>query len=372
MGPAARLLLLALCLLLPSVAGAAQDCTAPEPVCAAAGRVYRVSSFDPEASALLIAPGRLVTNRHVVADNANAEVILPDGRRLAARVVPSSYPGDLILLAVDGLDDAAPLPRAEATMQTEIRVAGADIGRQAVRVYAPGRLLTPKAGTPRARLHHDAESFPGNSGGALLDAEGNLVGIAASGGEGRNEAIPAAELDALEQASGPDHAEAHARISQAYVGCIEALDRTRGGSLRPELARTLLDACPESGNRQLIDLAGQAFGRAGGLEQSIALFERALEIDPHAVNARVGMAVSLHIAQRFEQEVEHLRWLMAGPLPADPLVLRYAVQAGKWGGAPDLAEEALARMEQHHPQLAPPARRFFETGPERPRGGPPK
>lgn len=371
MGPARRLLLLALCFLPPSAAGAAQDCTAPEAVCAAAGRVYRVSSFDPEASALLIAPGRLVTNRHVVADNANAEVILPDGRRLAARVVPSSYPGDLILLTVDGLDGAAPLPRAEATMQTEIRVAGADIGRQAVRVYAPGRLLTPKAGTPRARLHHDAESFPGNSGGALLDAEGRLVGIATSGGEGRNEALPAAQLDTLEAASGPDHAEAHARISQAYAACIEALDQTRGG-LRPELARALIEACPESGNRQLIDLAGQTFGRAGALEQSIALFERSLEIDPHAVNARVGMAVSLHIAQRFEEEVEHLRWLMDGPLPADPLVLRYAVQAGKWGGAPDLAEQALTRLERHHPQLAPPARRFFETGPDRPRGGPPK
>ena len=80
-------------------------CAAPEPVCAALGAVFAVSSFDPLASAVRVGPEFLVTNRHVVADETRAEVRLADGRRLVAEVVPTGYAGDLALLHVSGLGD---------------------------------------------------------------------------------------------------------------------------------------------------------------------------------------------------------------------------------------------------------------------------
>ena len=49
-------------------------CDAPAAVCAARGAVYAVSSFDPLASAVLVAPDLLVTNRHVVADQTRVVV----------------------------------------------------------------------------------------------------------------------------------------------------------------------------------------------------------------------------------------------------------------------------------------------------------
>lgn len=370
MARAASLLLLAICLAAPTAATAATVCDAPKPVCAAASRVYRVAAFDPESSAVLVGPHRLVTNRHVIGDHDTATVTLPDGSTLAAKVIPSSYPGDLVLLQVDGLTGDAPLKWAEADEDTKLWVAGVDIGRGSVRVYSPGHLLVEIADTPRARLQHDAESFPGNSGGALLDAEGHLVGIVTSGGDGHNEAIPASELAELEDASGPDHAQDQARISRDYMTCIDALDQARGRALPPAAGDAIATACPASGNRQLIDLAGQAFGRAGEMDRSVKMFERSLTLDPHAINSRLGMVVTLHIAQRFDQEIPHLRWLMK-VLPADPQVLRFAVQAGKWGGDPALAEDALAALEKYHPQLAKPAKRFYETGPAKPRGRPP-
>ncbi|MBI2586787.1 MAG: hypothetical protein HYW28_13090, partial [Rhodospirillales bacterium] len=63
-------------------AAADAPCAAPRPVCDAAASVFAIASFDPLASAVLIEPGLLVTNRHAVADNARAEVMLPNGKKL--------------------------------------------------------------------------------------------------------------------------------------------------------------------------------------------------------------------------------------------------------------------------------------------------
>ncbi|MEX0693108.1 MAG: serine protease, partial [Rhodospirillales bacterium] len=198
---------LSVLLLVPASRAGADRCDAPAPVCAAAKNVVMISSFEPVGSAVILEKGLLVTNRHMVADNPVVDVVLADGSKLKARVAPSDYPGDLVELLAPDID-AAPLPRNEKiSPDTTLYVIGFDVGRGAVRVYAPGHLIAPKADTPLARLHHDARSLPGNSGGALVDATGALVGIIASGGEGRNEAIPVDALPRLHASSGPDKIE---------------------------------------------------------------------------------------------------------------------------------------------------------------------
>ncbi len=97
-------LAVAMCLaLVPWPARAQQTCPAPEPVCAARAVVFAISSpFDPLASAVLVAPGVLVTNRHVVADETHVEVAAEDGA-VTGEVVPTRYAGDLVLVRVPGL-----------------------------------------------------------------------------------------------------------------------------------------------------------------------------------------------------------------------------------------------------------------------------
>ena len=189
----------------PSVMVAAEaGCAAPAPVCAARAAVFAVSAFDPMASAVRVAPDLLVTNRHVVADDPRAEVHLPDGGRLSAEVVPSSYPGDLALLRVEGLPSGPILPIVPLDPQARLHSVAAERGR--IRAYGEGRvILAPAPAKPLARLHHSAYSQPGNSGGALVDAAGRLVAIVTSGGEGRNEAIPAREIARLRAMSGAGH-----------------------------------------------------------------------------------------------------------------------------------------------------------------------
>jgi len=133
------------------IPGARAACDAPEPVCAAADRVFRIAAYDPHASAVVVGDDLLVTNRHVVADNTAAEVILPDGRTVTAAVIPTDYAGDLILLRAPGLDGPPPLPVGPAESETDLYAIGSDIGRGSVRVYAPGRLIWPLVeNAPRA------------------------------------------------------------------------------------------------------------------------------------------------------------------------------------------------------------------------------
>ena len=338
-------------------------CAAPAPVCAARAAVFAVSSFDPLASAVRVGPEFLVTNRHVVADETRVEVRLADGRRLAAEVVPTGYAGDLALLRVAGLGDGPVLQPGAAPAAGDLYVVGVDIETRRVRATAPGRpLLAPAAGKPLARLYHSAPSRPGHSGGALLDRQGRLVGIVASGGEGNNEAIPAAGVVALLAARGPAYAEAARVRGAATRVCSDALDRAArtGSRLNEALAKALERACAASGNRQFLDLAGQALGRSARHARAIVLFERALEEDPNAINARIGLVVTLQLARRYGAAVPHLAWLL-GVKPDNLQVLRMATLSGKWGEAPELAARALALIETHHPPMAPGARKFLDS-----------
>ena len=344
-------------------------CQAPEPVCAARGRVFRIASFDPVASAVLIGPGLLVTNRHVVADLPWADVFPPGGPVMRAQVVATDYPGDLVLLRAEGLNGGPALEMAPADAGAEVYAVGVDVGRERVRVYAPGRIILPPAkGKPLARLHHSAQSQPGNSGGALVDGAGRLVGIVTSGGEGRHEAIGATQLAVLRARSGPRYADASRALGVHYRKCIEALEQARRGPAEAALGDAIAESCVASGNRQLFDLAGQFFGRARRVDDSVAMFERALEQDPNAINSRLGLAVMLDFSRRYGAAVPHLAWLL-GVVPADRRILRLAVQVGKWGGNADLAQRALALLEKHHPDLAPRARDFLAD--DRPPPGPP-
>jgi len=72
-----------LLLLVAGNARAEAACDAPAAVCAARGAVYAISSFDPLASAVLVAPDLLVTNRHVVADQTRVVVHGKDSAALA-------------------------------------------------------------------------------------------------------------------------------------------------------------------------------------------------------------------------------------------------------------------------------------------------
>jgi serine protease Do len=130
--------------------------------------------------------GLLLTNHHVVAGGrrgARVKVVLHDDRTFDAEVVKRGQDLDLALVRIkDALDDLVAAPVGDSD---ELRVGGL--------VYAIGhpwgRLGAVTAGIvsglgvvggPGGRAHYiqsDVALAPGNSGGPLLNARGEVVGI---------------------------------------------------------------------------------------------------------------------------------------------------------------------------------------------------
>ncbi len=343
-------------------------CTHPGQVCQAREAVFAISSFNPAASATRIGEQLLITNRHVVADQTAVTVYLPDGRQVSAPVLPSQYPGDLILLDGAKLPPGRVLELADATPDGALYAVGADFEAGQVKVYGQGRAsFLPRADRPLSRLHHSASSQAGSSGGAVVDEKGRLVGIITSGGNGRYEAIPSAAIAALRKYTGPLFAKTNAAIGQAIRLCADTLKsaETANAPLSGGEAEKLAAACRLGGNRQLVDMAGQALGHSGHFDRAIELFIGVLNEDPYAVNARIGLVASYHAAHRFEDELVHLSWLLdhAGD---DVQVLRLAIQAGVWTGDVDLAQRAFALLKDADPKMAGAAEQFLTNPPPRP------
>ena len=348
--------------------GPRADCPHPAPVCRVRQSVFPVSSFDPLASATRIGPTLLVTNRHVLAGRADAVIHTPDGAR-DARLVPSAYRGDLALLEVRGLP-AGFIPDLEGNVAEDdaFYAVGADIARKEVRVFAPGGLIArPAQGAELGRLHVRARMQPGVSGGALVNARGELVGIAVGGGEGRFEALPLAGVRALLALRGDASAAAVTRrLGAAIADCAARMDAIRPGQRSEADGDALRRACAATMNHGQLLEAGRILARSRDFPGAIALHGQAARQVPNSINARLSLLVSLQLAGRFDEMTGHARRLMR-LAPGEPRVLRLAIQSGVWGDAPELAETAYRALLKADPRQAKAARRFIDDAPPAPR-----
>ena len=132
----------------------------------------------------------------------------------------------------------------------------------------------------------------------------------------------------------------------------------------PRLARRavsyLSENCRATRNGHLVESAARILGRAGHLSEARDLFAEVLNMDPHAINARLGLVVALLLGGGYGEALPHLKWLI-DILPSDTEVLRLSIQAGKYGGDVEFAEEAYSSLRRLSPVLAIPLRRFLDA-----------
>ena len=142
--------------------------------------------FERDGSGFAVAPDLVVTNAHVVAGQQRTTVVRPDGLRLRAQVTVFDPARDLALLAVPGLGQV-PLPLAGGKVGTTAAVFGHPKGQAALKVSpaairqqvtALGPDLYDLGLTRRAVFVLAAELAPGDSGAALVDPAGQVVGVA--------------------------------------------------------------------------------------------------------------------------------------------------------------------------------------------------
>jgi serine protease Do len=149
-------------------------------------------------SGIVLGEGRILTNAHNVRGD-QVTVTFADGRTVEGTVAGRDIDGDLAVIDAD-TGGAAALPWASAT-QAELGLpvfALANPGGRGLRVtfgFVSGMERTFRG--PRGRritgsLEHTAPLLPGSSGGPVLNADGQLLGINTNRlGEGFYLAIPA-------------------------------------------------------------------------------------------------------------------------------------------------------------------------------------
>ncbi len=117
-------------------------------------------------------PGLIITNHHVV-PGTHAELTISGGRRLNARVVRRAPALDLAALEVEGsLDGSARIGDSDQLRVGDLLVA---VGNPMGERNAPSLGILASAADDVLRLSITLR--PGNSGGALVNARGEVVGI---------------------------------------------------------------------------------------------------------------------------------------------------------------------------------------------------
>lgn len=190
-------------------------------VAAAAAGVVRVNARRrlPATGIVLSADGLIITAHHVV-QHDEIEIGLADGSQVKASLVGRDPSTDLALL------------RAEATGLTALGHAAADdlgVGHLVLALGRPGKTVqatlgiisalgdawrTPAGGHIDRYIQTDVVMYPGFSGGPLVNAAGNVVGLNTSAlNQGVSLAIPASTLKRV-----ADTLLAHGKMRRGYLG----------------------------------------------------------------------------------------------------------------------------------------------------------
>lgn len=166
------------------------------------------------ASGIVWADGVVVTADHVVERDEDITVVLPDGSEVAATLAGRDPGNDLAVLRVEGLP--APATRAEASRVGDICLAvgraGGNLSASLGIVSAVGTLWRRRRGGRRQVIRPDVTLYPGFSGGPLISAAGELLGMSTSG-RGGVLAVPVTEIEPI-----VGELLAHGRRRRAYLG----------------------------------------------------------------------------------------------------------------------------------------------------------
>ena len=138
-------------------------------------------------SGVLITPdGYIVTNNHVIDKAVELGITLNDGRTYTARLIGTDPTTDVALIKIDGAEDLPFLPFGDSDalrLGEWVLAIGTPYSLESTVtagiVSAKGRNLNVIENNMRLEsfIQTDAAVNPGNSGGALVNAKGELVGI---------------------------------------------------------------------------------------------------------------------------------------------------------------------------------------------------
>ena len=132
---------------------------------------------------IVTADGYILTNHHVIDDAAKIQVELSDRRVMEAKLIGSDQPSDLAVIKIDGSNlPVVPIGDSNAMRVGDLVLAVGNplgVGQTVTMgiVSAKGRATGLGNGSYEDFLQTDAPINQGNSGGALVNTAGELIGI---------------------------------------------------------------------------------------------------------------------------------------------------------------------------------------------------
>lgn len=258
-----------------TIPGANLTSTAMAQDAGAAQGVYRkvapavvyVETEDGSGSGVIVdANGLIVTNAHVVQDSRQITVELHDGRKFPASIVSLGSANCLDLAAL----------KIEATHLPKLKLGSSNSIQKGQPIYAIGY---PRGRKPASItqgivvyntdriVHIDAALIPGNSGGALVNSRGELIGINTSKGvdvdSGVNLAIAVDMVQALlhahKQGVSPTIASyvvpANVRTGEALTQSLPLDGSIKTGRLQPGSSQV----CEDGSYANIYTFKGEAY-----------------------------------------------------------------------------------------------------------------
>lgn len=234
--------------------------------------------------------GVVVTNNHVIENMQQIRVTLNDRREYAARVLLADSRSDIAVLQLEGVEDSLPVLRIDDQEEQQVGDLVLAIGNpfgvgQTVTTGIISALNRTETGISDSGsfIQTDAAINPGNSGGALVDMDGDLIGINTAifsrtgSSTGVGFAVPATMVK---------------RVVESAVGGAKAVVRpwlgVKGDTVSADIARSLGLSRPQG--LIITEVYPQGPGARAGLEEGdvITAIDGAEINDQGGLNFRVG------------------------------------------------------------------------------------
>ncbi|MBD7939858.1 Do family serine endopeptidase [Brevundimonas guildfordensis] len=242
-------------------------------------------------SGVIVRPdGIVVTNNHVIQNMQQIRVTLNDRREYPAKVLLADERSDIAVLQLENLDGDLPALRIDDQEQQQVGDLVLAIGNpfgvgQTVTNGIISALNRTETGISDSGsfIQTDAPINPGNSGGALVDMDGELIGIntaifsRSGSSSGVGFAVPAAMVK---------------RVVDSAVGGAKAVERAwlgvKGDTVSADIARSLGLERPQG--LMVTDVYAGGPGARAGIHQGdvITAIDGAEVNDQGGLNFRVG------------------------------------------------------------------------------------
>jgi Do/DeqQ family serine protease len=288
------------------------------------------------------AEGVVVTNNHVIQGAQQIRVVLNDRREFPATVILADERSDIAVLRLEGVNERLPTLQLDDREEQQVGDLVLAIGNpfgvgQTVTNGIISALNRTETGISDSGsfIQTDAAINPGNSGGALVDMDGELIGIntaifsRSGSSSGVGFAVPASMVR---------------RVVDSAVGGARAVVRpwlgVRGDTVSAEIARSLGLERPQGLVVAEVYRGGPA-DRAGIREGDVITSVDGAEVNDQAgLNFRVGTRApndQVEVALLRDGRTETVR-VRVQPLPGNADLDRaVTIQGGVFGGAEVLA-----------------------------------